>query len=51
MKHIGGIQSLKVVADGNGNQFNGPGIGMYATSNGSISINSAAFDWFQYKGE
>jgi alpha-N-arabinofuranosidase len=48
MKNIGDLQSLEVIADGNGNQFNGPGIGMYATSNGIISKNSASFDWFRY---
>lgn len=34
MNEIGSLQSLVVIADGNGNQFNGAGIGMYATSNG-----------------
>lgn len=51
MKQIGDIQSLIVIADGNGNQFNGPGIGMYATSNGIKSKAKIAFDWFEYIGE
>lgn len=51
MQPIGGLQSLIVIADGQGNaQFNGPGIGVYATSNGKASKNSASFDWFDYKG-
>jgi len=48
-KNIGGTQSLIVIADGNGNQFNGPGIGVYATSNGKSTNNSAKFEWFEYK--
>ncbi|GAF03788.1 glycoside hydrolase family 43 protein [Saccharicrinis fermentans] len=51
LKPIGGMQSLVVIADGHGNtQFNGPGIGMYASSNGKESDNWAIFDWFEYKG-
>ena len=50
MKNIGDTQSLEVIADGNGNQFNGPGIGMYATSNGEKTKNTACFDWFEYTG-
>ncbi len=49
MKPIGQKQSLIVIADGNGNQFNGAGIGVYATSNGDKSTNIASFDWFEYK--
>jgi len=49
MKGIGDAQSLIVIADGNGNQFNGAGIGMYATSNHKISKAMALFDWFEYK--
>ncbi|MBS2211946.1 glycoside hydrolase family 43 protein [Carboxylicivirga mesophila] len=47
---VGGTQSLRVIADGNGNQFNGPGVGVYATSNGKLSKLMVAFDWFDYKG-
>lgn len=50
-RQIGGTQSMIVVADGNGNQFNGPGVGMYATSNGKKSKAKAVFDWFEYKSE
>jgi alpha-N-arabinofuranosidase len=49
---IGDKQSLIVIADGQGNtQFNGPGVGMYATSNGMDTKNSALFDWFYYEGK
>lgn len=49
LKPIGEKQNLIVIADGQGNtQFNGPGIGMYATSNGVESQNEALFDWFYY---
>jgi len=51
LKAIGGKLSLIVIADGQGYaMFNGPGIGMYATSNGEESQNEALFDWFHYKG-
>lgn len=49
MKQIGETQSLIVIADGNGNQFNGAGVGMYATSNGLKTTAKASFDWFEYK--
>jgi len=48
MTPIGDTQSMVVLADGNGNMFHGPGIGMYATSNGMASKNTASFDWFIY---
>lgn len=51
MEPIGGKQSLEVIADGNGNFFHGPGIGMYATSCGETSKSEAQFDWFKYQGE
>ncbi len=51
MTKIGGIQDLVVLAEGNGNKFNGPGIGMYATGNGKKSSNKAVFDRFEYKAE
>jgi xylan 1,4-beta-xylosidase len=49
MSNIGDRQSLTLIAEGNGNRFNGPGIGMYATSNGSPTKNKAFYDWFDYK--
>jgi len=51
MKNIGGVQDYRVLADGNENRFNGPGIGMYATSIGEKSKNKAEFEWFEYEGE
>jgi len=51
LKPIGVKQSLVVIAGGQWDTgFNGPGIGMYATSNGNESGNEAVFDWFYYKG-
>jgi alpha-N-arabinofuranosidase len=47
-KNIGGTQSLVVLSDNQFNKFNGPGIGMYATSNGEPSSNKALYDWFDY---
>ncbi|OHX66604.1 glycoside hydrolase family 43 protein [Flammeovirga pacifica] len=48
---IGPQLSLITIADGQGNaQFNGAGIGIYATSNGQSTKNKAHFDWFQYNG-
>ncbi|MFA9370733.1 MAG: glycoside hydrolase family 43 protein [Labilibaculum antarcticum] len=49
LKLIGGIQSLKVIADGHGNQFNGPGVGVYGTSNGQKTKAFASFEWFDYQ--
>ncbi|MBJ2176503.1 glycoside hydrolase family 43 protein [Aureibaculum sp. A20] len=50
LQPIGEKQSLIVIADGQGNaMFNGPGVGVYATSNGKKSKNNAVFDWFTYE--
>lgn len=49
MKHLGEIQSLEVISDGNGNQFNGPGIGVYATGNGKENSKPACYNSFTYK--
>ena len=48
MLNIGDVQSLDVISDNSFNRFNGPGIGIYATSNGKQSENSASYDWFEY---
>jgi alpha-N-arabinofuranosidase len=49
---IGPKLSLIVIADGQGFvRFNGPGVGMYATSNGVESKNEALYDWFYYQGD
>ncbi|HEY4786535.1 MAG TPA: glycoside hydrolase family 43 protein, partial [Bacteroidales bacterium] len=49
MSNIGEIQSLKVISDNNINKFNGTGVGVYASSNGQKSKNTATYDWFEYK--
>ena len=49
MTNIGGVQSLEVISDNRLNRFNGPGVGVYATSNGLPSDNRASYDWFEYK--
>ncbi|MGY5356157.1 glycoside hydrolase family 43 protein [Wenyingzhuangia sp. IMCC45467] len=49
MIKVGAVQNITVIAEGNGNRFNGPGIGMYTTANGQKSNNKAVFDWFEYK--
>lgn len=46
---IGGMQNLDIIAESKANRFNGPGIGIYASSNGNSSKNLASFDWFEYK--
>lgn len=46
---IGAPQDIRIIAEGGTNRFNGPGIGMYAGSNGKPSKNSALFDWFDYQ--
>jgi len=52
LKPIGAKQSMETVADVQWDAvFNGPGIGMYATSNGDESKNEAKFDWFYYQGK
>lgn len=48
---IGEVQSLDLLTDEVAGGFNGPFIGMYATSNGVESKNGASFDWFEYKPE
>lgn len=49
MSAIGDKLSLKVISESKTNRFNGPGIGIYATSNGQMTDNKAEFDWFEYK--
>ena len=51
MQSIGTAQKLDNIADNKMNKFNGPGIGIYATSNGILSKNKAVFDWFEYTGK
>lgn len=49
MTNIGGTQTLEVISDNKFNKFNGSGVGVYATSNGKLSRNKAAYDWFEYQ--
>ncbi|WP_303207781.1 glycoside hydrolase family 43 protein [Bacteroides oleiciplenus] len=51
MTNIGGNQSIEPISDNKFNKFNGPGIGVYATSNGKPSRNKAIYDWFEYKAK
>jgi alpha-N-arabinofuranosidase len=51
MKLIGDAQNMNVMADELGARFNGPYVGMYATSAGKDSKSVAAFDWFDYQGK
>lgn len=48
LSKIGETQSMTTVAESKLNRFNGPGIGVYASSNGEKSDNTASFDWFEY---
>lgn len=49
LNNIGDLQSLVVISESTVNKFNGPGIGMYVTSNGQTTKSKALFDWFEYK--
>jgi alpha-N-arabinofuranosidase len=51
LKPIGGIQNMNVISFEMSDGFNGPYVGMYATSSGEKSKAKADFDWFEYKGE
>ncbi|HUC79961.1 MAG TPA: family 43 glycosylhydrolase, partial [Flavisolibacter sp.] len=50
MKEVDGTLLSTKVAGGFGGNFVGVTIGMYATSLGKESSNTAAFDWFSYTG-
>jgi len=47
--NIGSGQKLDAISDNPFNKFNGSGVGVYATSNGQSSVNTALYDWFEYK--
>ncbi len=49
MSYIGETQSLRIISDSDVNKFNGTGVGIYASSNGQKSKNTAICDWFEYK--
>jgi xylan 1,4-beta-xylosidase len=48
---IGTQVDLSIMADEVALGFNGPYVGMYATSNGKPSRSVAAFDWFEYQNK
>jgi alpha-N-arabinofuranosidase len=50
MKTIGGVQNMNVISYEMAEGFNGPYVGMYATSCGETSKAKALFDWFEYEG-
>jgi xylan 1,4-beta-xylosidase len=50
LKPIGENQDYTVISDEVAEKFNGVFVGMYATSTGKESKNSALFDWFKYQG-
>lgn len=49
-KTIGETQDLSIISDEQAGGFNGPFVGMYASSFGSESKKKAVFDWFEYIG-
>ena len=51
MKSIGNVQNMNVISTEMAGGFNGPYIGMYATSSGAASKAKASFDWFEYEGK
>ncbi|MFR9496748.1 MAG: glycoside hydrolase family 43 protein [Rikenellaceae bacterium] len=42
---------LSIIADDHNGGFNGPMVGVYATSNGEKSRNSVTFEWFDYNNK
>lgn len=48
LQNIGQEEELSLISDEIAGGFNGPFVGMYATSNGEGSRVSAEFDWFTY---
>ena len=51
LKNIGGVEELTLISDEVAGGFNGPYVGMVATSNGRDSKAVAEFDWFEYNGK
>ena len=49
LKDFGKPISLDILSDEKSGGFNGPYIGMYATSKGKPSKRGAVFDWFEYR--
>lgn len=51
MQTIGDVQNMNVISFEVADGFNGPYVGMYATSSGEKSKAHAEFDWFEYLRE
>jgi alpha-N-arabinofuranosidase len=51
LQNIGGEEELTLISDEVAGGFNGPYVGMYATSNGKESKATASYHWFEYKSE
>lgn len=51
LKALGETQDMKTISFEVADGFNGPYIGIYATSSGKPSKTKATFNWFEYKGE
>lgn len=51
MKQLGEVQDMNVISFELSDGFNGPYVGMYATSSGEKSENKANFKWFEYTGQ
>jgi alpha-N-arabinofuranosidase len=49
MTPIGDVQDFSIVSDEVAGRYNGTVVGLYASSNGKQSDNSACFDWFENK--
>ena len=47
---MGEIQNMNVISFEMAEGFNGPYVGLYATSSGKESNRTAVFDWFEYQG-
>lgn len=50
LKPLGGILDQSILGDENAGGFNGPYVGMYATSEGQPSNATVEYEWFEYEG-
>ena len=51
MQQLAETQDMNVISFEMAEGFNGPYVGMYATSNGKASKKTVRFDWFKYEGK
>ena len=49
LKPLGKLQDFTILSDEVTQRFNGNFVGMYATSEGQKSNQTAKFDWFEYQ--